>query len=242
MNVRAFILCSAVAAALPSAALAEDLDKGFFAGIDLLGGFATGSSSTTNGGGTPPVYHSDGVVRDVTFGNTLGIGGHIGYRLDPNWSAFASYHYIRGDIGWSADYPSLGIASDFSGDAYSNVLMGNVAYRHALSDETSLILKAGLGVSLNTLSDITEVNPTDGSLISHLANHTKASPAGQVGVGFQHAITSNVTLGLDASLGYAGSFETGDTRTLGSDVMEINPYEIENVWRGNLGGSLKVNF
>lgn len=62
----------------PASALAQD--TGFFAGLDVYGGTAFGSSSTTNGGAA---FAGGGVVNNVKFGGTVGMGGHAGTSLTP---------------------------------------------------------------------------------------------------------------------------------------------------------------
>lgn len=52
----------------------------------------------------------------------------------------------------------------------------------------------------------------------------------------------NATLGLNASLGYTGSFETGDTRSGNLGVTSVGPYKLADVWRADLGVSLRVQF
>lgn len=240
MRFGGLFLSSAFLAAFPAIATAENRD--FFAGVDVLGGVAFGTSSTKNGGGMPPLFNSDGIVNNVRFGGMIGLGGHVGYRFNPSWSAFVSYQHFGGDVSWDARYPSFGVSSSFDGDAVSNVVMGSIAYDHPLSDATSVSIKAGLGVAFNTLSGLVETDKATGLFGADVAGRTKTSPTAQIGLGLQHKITPNATLGVDAAFAYAGGFETGNTRTGNLGVTSINPYKIDNVWRGSLGVSIGVEF
>lgn len=234
------ILALALSAAQPMAAMAQDQD--FFVGIDVLGGMAFGSSSTTDGGGILPLFDGDGVVGNVSFGKTIGIGGHVGYRFDPAWSAILSYQHIRGDISWDATFTNFGGASEFAGDAISNAIIGNVAYERPLSQATAMKLSAGLGVSFNKLTGIVETNKPTGEFVSDVAGKTKAAPLAQIGAGIHHKLTHSATIGLDALLAYTSGFETGNTRSGNLGVTEINPYKIDDVWRTNLGASFRLDF
>jgi hypothetical protein len=200
---------------------------------------ATGSSNTSNGGAP---FAGGGVVNDLRFGDTTGIGGHIGYRVDPALSAFISYQHIRGDIEWNANFPLVGASSDYEGSAISDAIMGNVAYELPLSDVISVRATAGLGITFNTLSGIVETDKATGIFLADVANHTKIAPIAQIGTGIRYKITPNVALGLDASFAYSGGFETGDTRTGNLGVTDINPYKINDVWRANLGVSIGLEF
>ena len=222
---------------VPGSAWAGDSD--FFAGLDMSGGLASGSSSTTDGGAA---FAGGGVVGNVRFDGTVGIGGHVGYRFDPSWSAFVSYEHIRGGVSWDASFPLYGVTSDFDGDATSNVVLGNLAYDWALSDTTTIGANAGLGLSINSLSGIVETDRGTGLFLSDVEDHTHLSPAARLGVGLQHKIAPNVVLGLNAAVSYVGGFETGDTRSGNLGVTAITPYKIDDVWRGSLGASLKVAF
>lgn len=236
-----FVL-SVISAALLFPAAAKAQDNGYFAGFELYGGGTFGSSKTKNGGGVLPLFEGDGIVDNVRFGETIGIGGHVGYRFNQSWSAFISYQYFRSDVSWDARYPSFGVASSFDGDAASNVVMGNIAYTRPLSDAISVSLTAGLGVAFNSLSGLVEADKATGDFGADIAGHTKASPAARIGLGVRHRIARGATLGLDAAFAYAGEFETGDTRTGNLGVTDINPYEIDDVWRANLGVSLRIDF
>jgi hypothetical protein len=221
----------------PVPALAED--SGFFAGLDVSGGLASGSSSTRNGGAA---FAGGGVVGNVKFDGTIGVGGHVGYRFDPSVSAFISYQYIRGGVSWDAKFPLIGAASDFDGDAISNVIMGNVAYDWALSDATSIGVSTGIGLSFNSLSDVVETDKATGLFLADVEDHTEISPAAQIGVSLQHRIAPNAVLALNAAVSYVGDFETGDTRSGNLGVTPITPYGIDDVWRANLGASLNFAF
>jgi hypothetical protein len=223
--------------AVPTAALAGE--QGFFAGLDVSGGTAFGSSSTTNGGA--PVA-GGGVVGDVKFGQTWGIGGHVGYRFDPAISAFVSYQHIRGSVGWNAVFPFYGVSSRFEGSAISNAILGNIAYEFPLSAATTIRTTAGVGVGFNTLSSVVETDVASGQFVSNLANHTEVSAIAQVGLGLRHRIAQNIVVGLDGSIAYAGGFETGNTRSGNQGITAINPYGIDDVWRANLSGSIRFEF
>lgn len=232
------LLSAAITASLfPAAAFAED--AGFFAGIDLTGGIASGSSSTTNGGAA---FAGGGVVDNVKFGSALGIGGHIGYRFSPALSAFISYQHVRGDVSWDASFPLIGAASHYDGTASSDAVLANLAYDLPLSGATSLTTSAGVGLSFNTLSGIVETDKPTGLFLSDVADHTRVSPMAQIGAGIRHRLSSNVMLGLNASVSYTGGFETGDTRSGNLGVTSITPYKIDDVWRGNLGATIRVTF
>ena len=87
---------------LPTMAQAQA--PGFFAGLDTSVCIAHGSSDTSDGGG----FGGGGIVKDVKFGNTAGIGAHAGYQFDRNLSGFVSSQHVRGDIDWAAEFPSFG--------------------------------------------------------------------------------------------------------------------------------------
>ena len=237
MTYRALVSAAATLLLAPVSAFADE--AGFFAGLDAAGGIAFGSSDTTDGGAA---FAGGGVVENVKLGRVAGIGGHAGYRFDSPLSAFVSYQYLRGDVSWDARYPLFGIASNFEGTAVSHVLMGNLAYDFALSDATSLRTTAGLGLSFNTLSSVVEADAGTGLFLADLAEKTKVSPAAQVGAGIQHKLTDSITWGLSTSVSYSGSFETGTTRNGNLGVTPINPYKIDDVWRVNLGTSIRFRF
>ena len=231
------VLVPAILAAVPAMALAGERD--FFAGLDVSGGTAFGSSSTTDGGAP---FAGGGVVDHVRFGETTGIGGHIGYRFDPAMSIFISYQHIRGDVGWNASFPLFGVSSRFEGSAVSDMITGNAAYELALSDATAVRATAGLGVTFNKLSGLVETDRATGLFLADVAGHTKISPVAQVGTGVRYKFTPSAVLGLDASVAYAGGFETGTTRSGNLGITDINPYKIDDVWRANLGASISFQF
>lgn len=226
-----------IAAFIPVSGFAQE--PGFFAGVDASAGMAQGSSNTTDGGAA---FAGGGVVDHVEFGNTAGIGGHIGYAFDPSWSLFLSYQYARGDIRWNASFPAYGVASRFSGDAASNTVLANVGYEVRLTPAASLRATAGLGVAFNSLSGLVETDAATSSFLSDVADHTQANPAAQLGVGFRYAISRNTVVSLDAAVTYVGGFRTGDTRTGNLGVTDITPYEINDVWRTNLAASVGIRF
>lgn len=223
--------------ALPATALAED--AGFFAGLDATGGIAFGSSSTTDGGAP---FAGGGIVDNVKFRGTVGLGGVVGYHFASPLSAFLSYRQVQGGIGWDADFPLFGVSSGFDGTAISRAVMGNLAYDFALSDVTTLRAAAGVGLSFNTLSDVVEKDNPTGAFLSNVEDHTRTSPTAQLDLGIQHALTPAAIVGLSASIIYSGGFETGDTRSGNLGVTAINPYAIDDVWRANLGASIRVRF
>jgi hypothetical protein len=230
-------LAVAAVVCLPLPAFAQD--TGFFAGLDVSGGVASGSSGTTDGGAA---FAGGGVVDNVDFGETVGVGGHIGYRFSPSLSASLSYRHIRGSVSWDADFPVVGVASAFEGTAVSNVAMGNLAYDVALSDATTLRATAGLGLSFNALSGVVETDKPSGIFLSDVADHTRISPAAQIGAGIEHKFTPNVALSLNASVDYSGGFGTGDTRSGNLGVTPITPYKIDDVWRASLGASIRMRY
>jgi hypothetical protein len=233
------LLASAAAALLlvPASAFADE--AGFFAGLDATGGIAFGSSSTTDGGAP---FAGGGVVENVKFKTTAGIGGHAGYRFDSPLSAFVSYQYLEGRVNWDARYPLFGVASNFQGTAVSHVLMGNLAYDFSLSDTTSFRTTAGLGLSFNTLSSVAEADEGTGLFLANLAEKTRINPTAQVGAGIRHKLTDSITWGLSTSVSYSGGFETGTTRSGNLGVTPINPYKIDDVWRATLGTSISFRF
>lgn len=214
-------------------------NTGFFAGLDLSGGAAFGSSKTTDGGAS---WAGGSVVDNVKFGNTTGIGGHAGYRFDPALSGFISYRHVRGDVSWNATFPMFGVASDFRGGAVSNVILGHLAYDFALSDATSIRASAGVGLSLNSLANIVETDLESGFFLADVADHTRISPAAQIGAGLQHRFAPNAMLGLNASVSYTGGFETGGTRSGNLGITTITPYRIDDVWRTELSASIQFEF
>lgn len=145
-------------------------------------------------------------------------------------------------MSWDATFPLLGVASDFKGTAISDVVMGNLAYDLALSEATSIRANAGLGLSFNSLSRVVETDVGTGQFLSDVADHTRISPAAQIGAGIQQKVTSNAVLSLNASVGYTGGFETGDTRSGNLGVTSITPYKIDHVWRTGLGASIRFEF
>lgn len=232
---RALLIVVGAALLFPVSALAQD--NNFFAGFDLSAGWASGSSSTTNGGAA---FAGGGVVNNVHFDKTIGLGGHVGYKLDSALSAFISYQHVRGGVSWDANFPIIGAVSDFRGHAISNAIMGNLGYDWVLSDLTSIEASIGLGLSINSLSNIVETDGPTGLFLSDVADHSRISPAAQIGIGLQHKITAHLALGLNAAIGYTGGFETGDTRSGNLGITSITPYGIDHVWRASIGASVKL--
>lgn len=234
---RLWVPATVVAMTLPAPAFAQD--SGVFAGLDVSAGLASGSSSTTDGGAP---FAGGGVVENVDFGTTVGIGGHLGYRLNPAFSAFVSYQHSRGDVSWDADFPLIGAASAFEGTAVSNAVMANIGYDVPLSGATSLEFTAGAGLSFNVLSGVVETDKATGIFLSDVAEQTRTSPVARIGAGLRHQVSPGVALGLNLSASYGGGFETGDTRSGNLGITEINPYEIDDIWRVDLGASVRFRF
>lgn len=229
---KAVIPLAACIILFPTMAMAHE--RGFFAGLDPSVGMARGSSGTKNGGG----FGGGGVVKDVEFRNTVGIGVHAGYQFDRARSAFVSYQYVRGDIDWAVNFP--GQTTDFSGTATSNAILLNLAYDWYTSDATTIKASAGAGATFNTLSRLTET--WGGVFVSNPERHTKVSPMAQLGAFMQHYLSPNAVVGLNAIVAYTGGFRTGNTRTGNLGKTEINPYKIDDVWRASLGVSLQIRF
>ncbi len=229
----------AASACVPFASLAQQ--PGFFAGLDAAVGTTRGSSSTRDGGGDFGAG-GIGIVSDVKFEHTTGIGGHLGYRFDSPWSVFLSYQYTRSDIRWRADFPAYDSRTDFSGKAFSHTILANVGYAFPLTEATTLHATAGLGVAFNALSDVVERNAATGQFASDVADHTHTSPAARLGIGLHYAATRHTLISLDAAVTYQGSFHTGKTRSGNLGITAITPYEIDDVWHASLGASVSVMF
>jgi hypothetical protein len=234
---KTYLIIVGTALLFPGSALAQG--SNFFAGLDVSGAWASGSSNTTNGGAD---FAGGGVVGNVKFDNTVGIGGHVGYRFDSALSTFISYQHVRGDVSWDANFPLLGVSSGFDGNATSHLILGNLAYDWALSDATSIRTSVGLGLSLNSLSGVVETDIGTGLFLSDVTDHTRKSAAAQIGFGIQHRIASNIALGLNAAVSYTGGFGTGDTRSGNLGITSITPYQIDDVWRTSLGTSIEFEF
>lgn len=228
------MLAMAAAAALSMAASAQE--PGFFVGLDTSVGIAQGSSSTKNGGG----FGGGGVVENIKFGTTTGIGVHAGYKFDHHLSGFLSYQHVQGDIDWDARFPQFAQTTNFSGTATSNAILVNVAYDWLPSDTTTIRATAGVGATFNKLSGVTE--RFEGTFVSDVEDHTETSPIAQIGASIQHYVTPKTALGLNATVSYTGGFKTGATRSGNLGRTEINPYEIDSVWRASLGVSLQTRF
>jgi hypothetical protein len=222
---------------IPAPGVAQE--PGFFAGLDVSAGIAQGSSDTRDGGAS---FAGGGIVDGVKFGNTTGIGGHAGYRLDPSWSLFLSYQYARGDVRWRAAFPAIGAASRFSGTAYSHTVLANVGYEKPLTSTVTLQASAGLGVAFNALADVVEKDEATSAFLSDVAKHTRANPAARIGLGLRYAVAKHATIGLDAAITYIGGFRTGDTRSGNLGVTPITPYDIDGVWRTSLSASAGMRF
>lgn len=119
MKIQSLVLAFMVLASGPATVSAAE--HGIIAGLDVSTGIASGSSSTTDGGAP---FAGGGAVTHVKLGEVTGIGAHIGYQPDPAVSVFISYQHVRGDIGWEAVFPLIGVASEFEGSAISNAVTG----------------------------------------------------------------------------------------------------------------------
>lgn len=237
---KAAMLTASMVAGLVFPAAAFAGEGGVFAGLDIDAGLAAGSSGTTDGGAA---IAGGGVVDNVRFGSTLGVGGHIGYRFGDNpLSVFISYSHISADVSWDAAFPLFGVASRFSGEAVSNLVTGNLAYDWALSDATLIQASAGLGLSFNRLSQVAEHDEATGIFLAHLADRTHTAPAARIGAAIRHRIAPGATAGLSTSVSYMGGFRTGNTRTGNLGVTAITPYRIDDVWRVSLGASIRLEF
>lgn len=225
-----------VSAAVPASAFAQE--SGFFIGPDISAGTTQGSSSTKNGGAP---FAGGGVVNHLKLGNTVGFGGHAGYKFS-DLSVFISYQHMRGSVSWDADFPAIGEASGYAGYAVTDAVLANVAYDVPLTKALAFKATAGLGVAFNTLSGVVESDKATGDFLSNVGNHTQVSPAAQIGAGLQYKLTPNMDLGLNALVAYTGGFRTADTRTGNLGVTDIVPYKIDNVWRPSLQASFQYRF
>jgi len=214
-------------------------ESGVFAGLDLLGGTAFGTSSTTNGGAP---WAGKGIVDNVTFGLSGGVGAHLGYHFDGPLSVYLSYAHLAGDISWDTDFPLIGQSSHFDGSANSDILLAKLAYEIPVADAMSLAISAGLGVSLNSLDGVVETVASTGAFAADIESHTTYSPAAELGAALQYQVTDSAKLSLGGSIAYVGGFETGATRFGNLGTTDINPYKIDDVWRANLQASLRFQF
>lgn len=228
--VAAFASCMAAAAASGSP---------FFVGMEFSIGPTSGSSSETNGGAP---WAGGGVVSDVQVGSSTMLGGHVGYRFNPNWAVSVGYQRSKADIRWNADFPNIWFKSHYAGSAISNQLIGNLLYAIPLSDPAATIhLSAGGGLAFNKLSNIVESTLETGVFLSDVADNSQTAPVGQLGAGLSYRLSPKVVLGLNGKLSYVGKFETGNTRSGNLGVTDINPYRIDNMWRKSIGVTLGVD-
>jgi hypothetical protein len=219
----------------PSAAFAAD--DAFFFAVEGVHHWRHGSSNTVDGG-SPTV--NGGAVKDVKFSDANGIGASFGYRLDPQWSIFASYQYVKSDISWWVDFTT---ASDFKfrGEAESHLSLLNVAYNFDLTERTSLEAAAGLGLSINKLDKLTEMTSATSAWVANHHGSTQHDFAGQISAAVNHQFTDNLSFQVKGNIGYTGRFATKDFRT-SSSIQAINPYVIDDVWSASIGASLKLSF
>lgn len=91
-------------------------------------------------------------------------------------------------------------------------------------------------------SSVVETDKGTGLFLADVANHTRVSPAAQIGAGIEYKFSSASLLGLSAAVGYGGGFKTGNTRSGNLGATPINPYKIDDVWRANLGATIRFRF
>jgi uncharacterized membrane protein len=182
------------------------------------------------------------MVDNVEFGETIGVSGHVGYRITPALSVSLGYQHIWGDVSWDANFPAIDAASGFEGTATSDTILAKVAYDVAVSEAMAIRPNAGLGLTLNTLSDVVETDKPTGLFLSDVDGNTQVSPMAQIGVGIRYKLTSSTLLNIDTSVAYTGGFRTGNTRSGNLGITEIRRYEIEDVWRASLGASIQFEF
>jgi hypothetical protein len=231
-----FLLFVSASAVFSTAAFAQE--SGFFAGVDVSGGTTQGSSSTRDGGAP---FAGGGIVRNLRMGDTVGFGGHAGYKFS-DLSLFLSYRHARGSVSWDADFPAIGATSNYAGFAVTDAALVNVAYDWPLTHALTFKASAGLGVAFNTLSGVVENDQGTGAFLSNVGDHTQVSPAARIGVGFRYALMPRMELGLDAAVDYSGGFRTADTRTGNLGVTQIVPYRIDQVWRPSVAVSFQYRF
>lgn len=226
----------AVVALLPCAALAET--TGFFAGAEAIGGLAHGSMRTTDGGA--PGF--DGVARDLRLGNVYGAGGEIGYRFDNQFGLAIAYMHTRGSVSWEAAFQLAPITSGYRGTASSDAVMARAYLDVPIDGRTSVGLKGGLGLALNTLSSVVETNVPGGEFLAVLGDRTVVGPAAEVGLSMSHALARNGMLSLGGTFAYVGGYATGETRQGNLGTTAINPYTIDSVWHARINAKLAMRF
>lgn len=229
------VVLFAAACLAASSAAAE----GFFAGLDISGGTAFGKADGKDGGAP---WAGGSEVTGLRFGPAIGVGGYAGYRINSAFALSASYQHLRGSIGWEAEFPRFGVTSIYAGTAATDLILGHASYHIPLGNRSAVELKAGAGLAINTLSSVAETDKGTGIFLADVENGSRTNAAGQLGVGLSHHFTSKVALGLSATASYVGGFETGDSRSGNLGVTPIVPYRIDDVWRINLGGTLRVRF
>lgn len=137
--------------------------------------------NTTTGGR----FHS-GNVKDVHFSEAYAVGGQTGYRLSEELAAFVSVNHTSGGLKWAALYPGF-VDSRFRSRASSTLILANAAYSYSLSEATALIATAGLGLSINDLSDIFESSTPLGEF-AKLGSNTQYDTAARLGLSLSHEI------------------------------------------------------
>ncbi|WP_150522868.1 outer membrane beta-barrel protein [Roseibium sediminis] len=228
--VRTGILAALITAAVAGGtAAAEPAEQGWFADIGAGASFRSATSDTKNGGAS-----FTGTVSDVKFDTALTVGGRVGYQFSSALGVFMSYDYVGGDVRWFAAFPRASQRARFDGEAQSHVILANVSYSMDVSSSTSVSAIAGLGLSINRLSDIDESPETTRVAYATVDSHTQTGFAARGGVEVSHALTEAFELKLGANLDYYGKFRTGDSRQFGTTTQAIGAYELGNAWGGSL--------
>ena len=145
-----------------------------------------------------------------------------------------SYDYVGGDVNWLAAYPGFLQRSRFDAKAQSHVVLANVSYTMDVAPATSIAAMAGLGLSVNRLSDIDESPELTGVAFASVEGQTQTGFAARGGVEISHAFTEAFELKLGANVDYYGNFRTGNSRTIGGVSQAIGSYELGNAWGGSL--------
>lgn len=123
------------------------------------------------------------------------------------------------------------------------MILANAAYSYSLSEATALTATAGLGLSINGLSNIFESSTTSGEF-AKVGNNTQYDTAARLGLSLSHQIAPSLTLGLDGALAYTGGFSKEHSRSrIDVNATEaIGPYAVQNVWAATVTASLKASF
>lgn len=223
------IALSMVACASVAPAMADSGQTGWFADFGAGASFRSATSDTKDGGAS-----FSGTVSDVKFDTALTVGGRVGYQFSSALGVFMSYDYVGGDVRWFAAFPRASQRTRFDGDARSHVILANVSYSMDVSTATSISAIAGLGLSVNRLSDIDESPETTRIAYASVEDHTQTGFAARGGVEVSHALSEAFELKLGANLDYYGKFSTGNSRSFGTTTQSIGAYELGNAWGGSL--------